>query len=251
MKKIVVIEDDSSIRCNIVDILQSFNYEAIPASNGEDGIKIITEINPHCILCDIMMPGLNGYEVKNILSRTNNLAEIPFIFLSAKSDIADIRFGMNIGADDYISKPFSVNDLINAISSRIERLSVFRNIVPKNVSNGVQSQKIILKDKGNNKIINISDITVIQANKDYSYVHCSDGNKILSSKSLKEWESILNSDNFIRVHRSTIINSNCIKKVEKYYNRSYIAYLNNYDSAIIITQKFIIQLKKQFKVFNI
>jgi len=121
MKKILVIEDNKDILENTVEILGLSNYEAIAASNGKEGIEIALSQLPDLILCDIMMPELDGYGVLHIIQKNPNLEKTPFIFLTAKTDKADIRKGMSLGADDYITKPFEVTDLLNAIDSRLKK----------------------------------------------------------------------------------------------------------------------------------
>lgn len=121
MKKILVIEDDLSVRENLYDILNSENYNVTLAENGRKGLKIAFDIIPDLILCDLLMPEMNGYEVIHYIKQNPTTREIPFIFLTAKVDLSDIRKGMETGADDYITKPFSVKDLVTAIKIRLER----------------------------------------------------------------------------------------------------------------------------------
>ncbi|MGK7904633.1 MAG: EAL domain-containing protein [Hormoscilla sp.] len=121
MKIILVIEDEHPIRANIIKILKFKGYQGIGAADGKTGVKMAKAYKPDLILCDIMMPGLDGYEVLNILSKDPDTVGIPFIFLTAKSDRSDMRQGMNLGADDYITKPFTSKELIEAISARLEK----------------------------------------------------------------------------------------------------------------------------------
>ncbi|MGJ3245635.1 MAG: EAL domain-containing response regulator [Elainellaceae cyanobacterium] len=121
MKTILVIEDDPSIRNNILKILQFKGFQTIGAENGEDGVKLAKAYLPDLILCDIMMPGIDGYGVLNALQSDSETGIPSFIFLSAKSDKSDIRQGMNLGADDYLTKPFTSTDLLDAISARLQK----------------------------------------------------------------------------------------------------------------------------------
>ncbi len=126
MKKILVIEDNPDMRDNIVEILELANYHVITAQDGKDGINRAREEHPDLIVCDLMMPGIDGFGVLKILSTDPLTTDIPFIILSAKSTKEDIRAGMDIGADDYLTKPFEEMDLLNAIQGRLrfrERLS--------------------------------------------------------------------------------------------------------------------------------
>jgi len=121
MKKILVIDDNTDVRENIAEILELANYQVFSASDGRQGVQLAKDINPDIILCDIMMPNLDGYGVLQILSHAPVTARIPFIYLSAKTEQSDVRKGMNLGADDYITKPFEETDLLQAIETRLQR----------------------------------------------------------------------------------------------------------------------------------
>ncbi len=121
MKKILVIEDEKPVLTNIIEILESGGFNAIGAENGEVGVQLATQEIPDLIICDVMMPVLDGYGVLTKL-RSQPLTEIiPFIFLTAKADKGDLRQGMNLGADDYISKPFRRKELLEAVNTRLEK----------------------------------------------------------------------------------------------------------------------------------
>jgi two-component system sensor histidine kinase/response regulator len=119
--KILVIEDEESIRENILDLLEAENFEGIGAINGKVGIKLANEQIPDLILCDMMMPEVDGHGVLKALRSEPLTATIPFIFLTAKADKSDIRTGMELGADDYITKPCTPQELLKAIAIRIEK----------------------------------------------------------------------------------------------------------------------------------
>ncbi len=124
MKKILVIEDNHDIRENITELLQLSGYETIEAENGRIGAKLALDNIPDLILCDVMMPELDGYGVLHVLSKHEETLHIPFIFLSAKADKLDIRKGMTLGADDYITKPYDEMDLLTAIENRLRKSQV-------------------------------------------------------------------------------------------------------------------------------
>jgi two-component system sensor histidine kinase/response regulator len=119
--KILVIEDEESIRENILDLLEAENFEGIGAINGKVGIKLANEQIPDLILCDMMMPEVDGHGVLKALRSEPLTATIPFIFLTAKADKSDIRTGMELGADDYITKPCTPQELLKAIAIRLEK----------------------------------------------------------------------------------------------------------------------------------
>ncbi|MEO8426849.1 MAG: response regulator transcription factor [Verrucomicrobiota bacterium] len=121
MKKILVIEDEPEMRRNITALLRYYNYEPIAAGNGRQGVEAARREKPDLILCDVMMPELDGYGVLQVLQTDASLARIPFIFLTAKGEKDDLRSGMNLGADDYLTKPVANADLVRAIEVRLRR----------------------------------------------------------------------------------------------------------------------------------
>ena len=121
MKKILLIEDNTDMRENIAEILELANYDVTTAPDGKEGVKHAQEIMPDLIICDIMMPELDGYGVLHILGKDPKTARIPFIFLTAKAEKSDMRKGMNLGADDYISKPFDDTELLDAVEVRLKK----------------------------------------------------------------------------------------------------------------------------------
>lgn len=121
MKTILVIEDTPEMRENIAEVLQLAPYQVVPAANGRQGVEEARRVRPDLILCDIMMPELDGYGVLHILSKDPVTAGIPFIFLTAKAEAADFRYGMNLGADDYLIKPFDDVTLLNAVALRLKK----------------------------------------------------------------------------------------------------------------------------------
>ena len=121
MKKILVIEDEPAMRNNLRDILELENFSPLIAADGREGIATAKRELPDLILCDVMMPEQDGHEVLAALRADATTARIPFVFLTAKGEHADIRTGMNLGADDYLVKPAKVDDLLEAIAARLDR----------------------------------------------------------------------------------------------------------------------------------
>ena len=126
--KILVIEDTHSLREVIVDILTFEGMQVIEAENGQVGIDKAKEHIPDLILCDIMMPIKNGYQVFDELSQNIDLKDIPFIFLSAKTNSENVLEGMVLGADDYITKPFESDLLISSIKNKLEKKEAPPNV---------------------------------------------------------------------------------------------------------------------------
>ena len=121
MKKILVIEDEPEMRRNLLTILKLEKFQTAGAANGRDGLDAVKREKPDLILCDVMMPELDGNGVLDALRKSDETASIPFIFLTAKGEKEDLRNGMNLGADDYLTKPVARLDLLEAINARLRR----------------------------------------------------------------------------------------------------------------------------------
>ncbi len=125
MKKILVIEDTLNVRENIIEILETEDYEVHGAENGKIGVEMAIKIQPDLVLCDIMMPVMDGYETLVAMRKNVATSTVPFIFLTAKNTRQDQRLGMELGADDYIPKPFTMEELLGAVSMRLKRSAEF------------------------------------------------------------------------------------------------------------------------------
>lgn len=252
-EKILIVEDESDIRDNISILLESENYETITASNGKEGILKAKNSLPDLIICDIMMPGTDGYAVLAELSKHEKTSSIPFIFLTAKVERGDLRKGMELGADDYIFKPFNSNELLQAVRARLNK---YKTIVASILSDQDKTELSTIKKE---KILNerffisyhnstipitLKKIQCIAADNQYSKIICDDHKNYLIRKSLSEWESILPEKQFVRVHRSTIVNLEHIIKIEKREGGAYFVLLKNTQSEYEISRRFVKKIKK-------
>jgi len=139
MQRILVIEDSDEIREDIAEILELGNYQVDSAANGKDGVKLALLHTPDLVLCDITMPELDGYGVLLMLQRNKTTQHIPFIFITAKSEKSDLRKGMEMGADDYIIKPFDGTDVLNAVEGRLRKAAALREVLPLQTA-GIKSR---------------------------------------------------------------------------------------------------------------
>jgi CRP/FNR family transcriptional regulator, cyclic AMP receptor protein len=160
MKKILLIEDNDDIRENTAEILQLAHYKVDTAPDGKLGVESALKNKPDLIICDIMMPVLDGYGVLHMLHKNKETQDTPFIFLSARTERTEIRKGMDIGADDYITKPFVATELLNAIESRLKRASLLKHEIQESVPgtgtspiDGINTNEIITQFTGNRNII--------------------------------------------------------------------------------------------------
>ena len=166
MKKILLIEDNDEVRENTAEILELANYQVITAENGKMGVELAIQEIPDLIICDIMMPELDGYGVLHILNKREDTDKIPFIFLTAKTERTDFRKGMTLGADDYLTKPFDDTELLDAIEIRLkkaERLRETPNIEDLN--------QFLSHAKNRHRLEDISHSAQTRSYKKKSYIY--------------------------------------------------------------------------------
>ena len=251
MKKILVIEDDSTTHQIIVELLENEGYKVFSAFNGKAGIQLAKEVIPDLIICDVMMPGTDGYGVLTELSGNDSTALIPFIFLSAMVERDNIRQGMELGADDYVTKPFKIEELLKAVNTRFRKQEMLlqsqKSEVEKENDEKVEEDgHLFLEIKDHPKLIKVSSIICITAYVDYTHVFLDSGEKVMVRRLLKKWEEILPKKIFVRIHRSTIINLNYIVKVEKWFNHSLAIYLKDFKEPFIVSRRLSSVLKTKF-----
>lgn len=151
---VLLIEDNNEIRENTAEILELANYKVSTAENGKIGVELALKEKPDLIICDIMMPVLDGYGVLHLLNKNPDLASIPFIFLTAKAERSDFRRGMEMGADDYITKPFTDIELLNAIDSRLKKIELLQKNYP---ADDKGMQEMLLEFEGKNALEHITE----------------------------------------------------------------------------------------------
>ena len=149
MKKVLVIEDNKDILDNTAEILELAHYKVYTAENGKQGVEQALVQKPDLILCDIMMPELDGYGVLHMTHQNPELQNTPFIFLTAKAEKSEIRRGMSLGADDYIPKPFDATDLLTAIESRLKKAG----LIKQKISNGMKGVGDLINIVGGEKAL--------------------------------------------------------------------------------------------------
>jgi DNA-binding response OmpR family regulator len=152
MKTILVIDDNNDIRENVVETLTLAGYRVYDATNGKTGVELALKETPDLILCDIMMPELDGYGVLMMLNKHSATSTIPFIFLTAKAEHLDQRKGMDLGADDYIIKPFDSAELLNSIERRLTKNEVQAAFYSRSLH---QLNALVAKSDGLNELKSI------------------------------------------------------------------------------------------------
>lgn len=250
---IVLIEDDEALRENISILLHENCYRVFSASDGITGLNLIKEHLPDLIICDVMMKGIDGYEVLEHINSENYLRKIPFIFLTAKVEKEDLRKGMLLGADDYIFKPFSSSDLLNAIQTRLHKNRILTSgpaSVEEKEELNIENKKYDIEDKiflnlkNNPFFLKIKDIKFIEANNQYTTINVVNGKKVVLRKSISFWNDSLPKKNFLRIHRSTIINTDLIVKIEKWFNNSFRVYLKDITEPFTISKRYSSEIRK-------
>lgn len=253
-KKILVVEDDVNIQSTIFEFLQAEGYEVFLAMNGRQGIQLAQTVLPSLIICDIMMPEKDGFEVLKDLSSTPSTASIPFIFLSARTEKPEVRQGMDSGADDYLTKPFKLDDLLHAVQSRLRKKELRdQQLSPCNEEKSEVKGKLSIDDhvmlyiNDQPGFVPLADIVCITSDAEYTHVHNIAGQKLLVRKLLKEWESILPENLFLRIHRSTIINIKYINKIDKWFNHSLSVSLKNSKEKFVISRRYYSKLRNKME----
>lgn len=170
---ILIIEDNVDIRESTAEILSLADYQVFTADNGKNGVELAMSHLPDIILCDIMMPELDGYGVLFMLSKNDQTAGIPFIFITAKSERTDVRKGMEMGADDYITKPFSEMELLNAIETRLRKKEVAISGVVKS-----QSLDLLMDEAKSAKLLNELSDNSRQRNYKKKHIIYSEGDHL-------------------------------------------------------------------------
>ena len=257
MKKILVIDDDESMLSSLKDLLSLADYEVKTLSDSLAAVKAAENFKPDLIVCDIIMPHLDGLGVLHELIKNSETMNIPFIFLTAKTELADIRRGMELGADDYLVKPFAPSDLLFAIEVRLTKRNQLLNEIASTSNIKIQdiaAKKklskdcfIILMTSNKAENIKISNIVYIEAMEKYSKVFLYDGKKLVVRKLIKEWNTVLPEECFARIHRSIIINLEYVSRIEKWFNNSFRIYMKNIEKPFEASRRFAVQLKSRLQ----
>lgn len=250
MKKIVVIEDEKGIRENLLILLESEGYEVFTACNGWDGLAKIRENKPDLIICDIMMPDIDGYEVLNFINSEKDNEIIPFIFVTAKVERGDMRKGMNLGADDYILKPYDADELLKAIRTRLDKYDIIKARFEEIKGNKIQytlNDYLLFRIGDHSVSLKISSIMHIVAEKQYTSVFVENNKSYIVKRSLTSWEEILPKSNFIRIHRSILINMKYLDKIERIDDNCYRAVQKKSGKYFNISRRFYKNLKKLYR----
>lgn len=216
MKNILILEDDENVRVPLEDLLSAEGFNVLTAPDGKQGLAIAKKEDPDLIVSDIMMPEMNGHEVFEALQADPLTAIIPFIFLTAKTDPSDIREGLGLGADDYITKPFEPEDLVQSIRTRLEKYQRISDAALTAESNE-NLDYIYIKDGESCWFVEYEKIRLLESDENYIRV-CFEDEKPLVNKSLNYLAEKLPRKYFFRANRKQIINLKWIRNIQPWFN---------------------------------
>lgn len=256
MSKILLIDDDAGFRDVVNKALRTQGFELVNATDGAEGVARARETLPDLIVCDLNMPGMNGYGVLSEIQNDPKLADIPFIFLTGESAPTDIRRGMNLGADDYLTKPVDLADLLSAVKVRLRRRQAQRERQDKQLASRkadavvspTLNDSFLLKTLTDRRVVKYAEIRRIIAYGEYSWVYWGTDKKgALIRKSLKQWLAELPADRFIRVHRGAIVNLSQLDRLEKTSQGRVQIHLRDTSEPILVSLRLAPVLNRKLK----
>jgi CheY-like chemotaxis protein len=264
VSKILVIDDEESFCQVIIKFLSQQGFEVVAAPDGKAGVGLAAEKLPDLILCDLNMPGMDGYEVLAMLRTDERLADIPLIFLTGQSQPSQVRQGMNLGADDYLTKPVDLADLLSAIRVRLGRRQAQQQRQRRQLERAMEllgevrlDQRdpllgsFLVKTLAEKRLVKVGDIDRIIAYGEYSWVYWHGNPKgALLRKSLKQWLSELPGDQFIRVHRRAIVNLAWMERLEKLPDGRMQIHLRDTAEPILVSLRLAPVLNRKLKALR-
>ncbi len=259
MKTILLVEDNQLLAENIKALLEEETYNVYHTVSAQDCINYAEKNSVDIILCDIMLPDKDGYDILKELNSKPNYVLPPFVFLTAKSQRQDRRRGMELGADDYLTKPFTQEELLRMVKTQLTKrehllgdkssggkkeLFDSKQIDPESNKKLSYDSYIFLNEKSNPGFFAIKKIVYIKSMQDYTQIFLTNSQKLVVRKTLTNWENQLPGEYFVRIHRQTIINLQFVEKVERYKNYTYKVYLKNISEPFTISQRYSRKIKQ-------
>lgn len=214
-EKILIMEDDPSVMMPLVDILEAEGYDVLQAEDGIQGVKLAKSEMPDLIVSDIMMPEMDGLQAFEELEKDPHTSVIPFIFLTAKADPMDIRKGLGLGADDYLTKPFEPEDLVKSIQTRLQKYQRISDAAV-GVAGKEELDQIFIKDGESCWLVEYEKIVLLESEGNYVRILFED-NKPLVGRSLNSMEEKLPRKLFFRANRQQMINMKWIRNIQPWF----------------------------------
>lgn len=225
MATILIMEDDAGVRLPIEDLLEAHGYKVLSAENGREGIELAKKHRPDLIISDIMMPEVDGYAAFEAIQNDPITAVIPYIFLTAKTDPAEVREGLGLGADDYITKPFETKDLLDSIRIRLDKYERISSAALQMQENEELDQ-IFIKDGENCWFVEHTQLRLLESEDNYVRFFFDD-QKPLINRTLNQLEERLPRRIFFRANRKQIINLKWIQSIQPWFNSGLLVTLKD------------------------
>ncbi len=225
MTTILIMEDDAGVRLPLEDLLEAHGYGVLTAENGREGIEMAKKHRPDLILSDIMMPDIDGYAAFEAIQSDPITAVIPFIFLTAKTDPGEIREGLGLGVDDYITKPFESKDLLDSVRTRLDKYERISNAALQMQENEELDQ-IFIKDGDNCWFVEHTQLRLLESEDNYVRFFFDD-QKPLINRTLNQLEERLPRRLFFRANRKQIINLKWIQSIQPWFNSGLLVTLKD------------------------
>jgi DNA-binding LytR/AlgR family response regulator len=257
--KILIIESDKTVLDSVSKLLIEADYKPICTGDYEQGMKLLEKNNFSLILCAANIANANGHIFLQRLIQRPKIGSTPFIFLTNKIAKEDIQHASSLGADGYIFKPIEPDKLLATIERRLAKYSEFSSKKENNMDlSGMESnltcavKKLSIDDylfrmiEGQPTFIKVGNVKYIISQNTYSKVFLSDGRSYRLKKTLTEIENLLPIRNFIRIHRSSIINIDFVSKIEKWFNNSFRVYLRDVNTPLEMSRRYSSLIKDRF-----
>ncbi|MDD5361350.1 MAG: response regulator [Ignavibacteria bacterium] len=270
--KILIIDDDDTIRQFASDVLTSEGYYVMDVNNAEEGIKKLlpkenkdsnTALEFDIVLCDIMMPGTDGFAVLKKLKKSGKKMPV-FIYITAKKERNDLRKAMESGADDYISKPFSADEIKRSVKVQLDKKNIILNTykigqppessienenqdMPQGLERFGYEDKVFVTSGTKSRFIFIKDVVLIKSLKDYTQIFINTDEHFFIRKPLKNWARSLPEKFFLLANRSEIVNLNYVSSINKQPNGTHEVELKNYRHKVKISRRIGIKLHGKLK----
>lgn len=255
MPKILIVDDDQQICSVMGQFLRRQGYEVTVANNGEQGLKDAAAWLPDLILCDLDMPGVDGQGVVSALRQDARLGEIPVIFLSACTDRDQIRKSMNLGGDDFITKPAGLQEILEAIVARLERRQ--KQLLQRGHQSLTETQAappapatVLIKNQNRQQYLPLSEVKAFMACGEYANIFWGKDQHVLFRKALKQWQAELPPEQFVRVHRQAIVNLLFLDFVEKDAKGKALIHLKDFKEVIPVSEREAANFNRRLKAFQ-
>jgi len=234
----IIVDDESLARKDLAAVIAEFEEIEIvgEAKNIQSAVQEIKNNDPDLIFLDIKMPGESGFDLVDSINEDTHT-----VFVTAFDEYAIRAFEVN--ALDYLLKPVTKDRL----ATTLEKIADEKIKIPEESKNLKYDDQVFLKLNNKYHFLKVNSILQITAEGDYSNIHTKNDEKSLASKSMKEWEDRLPENHFIRIHRSTIINTDEVQRIEPWYNNAHLVYLNGIEKPVVMSRRYFQKIKEELK----